>query len=193
MPKIIIYTLPDGSVGRGVPKDETLSAMMGSGGYSQTDAERTILFQTTVDGKKESDLRDFYNGMIHGGMSEIDAVTAIANKDKKLGWTFRVVDIGEIPPDETFRDAWEDDGKSVTVNMQKAREIHMDTIRVARNSQLAALDVPQITAIAKGDTAVARAIEAQKQQLRDIPQTLDLTIAKTPEELKAIWVDGLPR
>ena len=36
----------------------------------------------------------------------------------------------------TFRDAWEDTGTAVVVNMPKARVIHMDRIRRKRNEKL---------------------------------------------------------
>jgi len=72
------------------------------------------------------------------------------------------------------------------VDMPKARGIHMDQIRSVRNKQLADLDVPFMRAVETGDTSGQARIASEKQVLRDIPQTLDLT-TDTPEELKAIW------
>jgi len=74
----------------------------------------------------------------------------------------------------------------VTVNMSKARGIHMDKIRLVRNKQLADLDVSFMRAVETGDASELVRIASEKQALRDIPQTLDLT-TDTPEELKAIW------
>ena len=74
----------------------------------------------------------------------------------------------------------------VTVNMSKARGIHMDKIRLVRNRQLADLDVPFMRAMETGDASELARIAGEKKALRDIPQTLDLT-TDTPEELKAIW------
>ena len=74
----------------------------------------------------------------------------------------------------------------VTVNMSKARVIHMDKIRNVRNKQLAGLDLPFMRAVEAGDVSEQARIANEKQVLRDIPQTLDLT-TDTPEELKAIW------
>ena len=75
---------------------------------------------------------------------------------------------------------------SIVVNMAKARVIHMDKIRAVRNKQLAGLDVPFMRAVETGDASELARIGSEKQVLRDIPQTLDLT-TDTPEELKAIW------
>lgn len=38
-----------------------------------------------------------------------------------------------------------------------------------------------------------RDVTTEKQKLRDLPQTLDLTVAQTPEDLKALWPADLPR
>jgi len=83
--------------------------------------------------------------------------------------------------DETFRDAWIDDN-GIKVDMAKARGIHMDRIRHARNEKLKELDI---------ETMKGSDVQSQKQVLRDLPQTLNLSVAKTPEELKAIWPDQL--
>jgi hypothetical protein len=74
----------------------------------------------------------------------------------------------------------------IIVNMAKARTIHMDKIRAVRNKQLTDLDVSFMRAVETGDASELARIAGEKQVLRDIPQTLDLT-TNTPEELKAIW------
>ena len=103
------------------------------------------------------------------------------------------ITIADIPPDRIFRNAWEHGGDKVNVNMNSAREIHLGRIRMARDKALALLDVETIKAAGKGDSEALAAVEAQKQVLRDIPQTIDLTKARTPEELKAIWPAEVPR
>jgi hypothetical protein len=79
----------------------------------------------------------------------------------------------------------------ITVNMAKARGIHMDKIRVVRNAELAAKDITFMRAVEAGDTSTQATIATEKQTLRDIPQTFDLT-TDTPEELKAKWPVQLP-
>ena len=89
--------------------------------------------------------------------------------------------------DRYFRDAVEDTGTSIQVNMPKARVIHMDRIRTVRNAELEKLDGSEQVAIRSGDTLEVDRIRALKTKLADIPQTFDLTLAVTPEELKALW------
>ena len=74
----------------------------------------------------------------------------------------------------------------IIVNMAKARGIHMNRIRAVRDKQIADLDVPFMRAVESGDASELARIASEKQVLRDIPQTLDLT-TDTQEELKAIW------
>lgn len=91
------------------------------------------------------------------------------------------IDPALIPSDRTFRNAWKED---LTVDMVKARTIHMDRIRVVRDKELEKLDI---------ETLKGKDVQAQKQKLRDIPQTFDLSVATTPNELKALWPTELPK
>ena len=79
----------------------------------------------------------------------------------------------------------------IVVNMEKARGIQMDNIRIVRNKELAKKDIEYMKAL-EADDGSHTAIAAEKQVLRDIPQTFDLT-TDTPEELKQKWPDGLPK
>jgi hypothetical protein len=88
--------------------------------------------------------------------------------------------------------AWEmDTDGTPKVNMAKARGVHMDKIRVMRNVQLDALDIPFMRAMETGDQREITRITELKQTLRDIPQTFDLT-ARTPQQLTARWPIELP-
>lgn len=88
--------------------------------------------------------------------------------------------------------AWEmDTDGTPKVNMAKARVVHMDAIRVVRNAELAAKDIPFMRAVEAGDTDAQATIATEKQVLRDIPQTFDLT-ARTPQQLKGKWPLELP-
>jgi hypothetical protein len=81
----------------------------------------------------------------------------------------------------------------VNVNMTKARLIHMDRIRVVRNAELAAKDITFMRAVEAGDTDAQSTIATEKQVLRDIPATFDITTdVDTPEKLKARWPTELP-
>ena len=73
----------------------------------------------------------------------------------------------------------------ININMNKAREIHREKVRQARNPKLAAKDVEFQRALEAGaDTA---AIVTAKQALRDAPASAAIEAATTPDELKASW------
>ena len=79
----------------------------------------------------------------------------------------------------------------IVINLSKARGIHMDKIREVRNQELAKKDLEFMKAL-EADDGSHTAIAKEKQVLRDIPQTFDLT-TDTPEELKEKWPEGLPK
>lgn len=97
----------------------------------------------------------------------------------------------EPSDDERFFDAWEWIEGAVSVNMSKARRMHMDAIRRVRDAELVAADITYLRAVEAGDTNAQARIAAEKQILRDIPQTFDLT-SRTPAQLKEKWPPELP-
>ena len=77
--------------------------------------------------------------------------------------------------------------------MTKARDIHLAEIRRVRNLELAAKDITFMRAVEDGDASAQAAIKTQKQTLRDIPATFDITTdVDTPAKLKAKWPSELP-
>tara|TARA_R100000231_G_scaffold137938_1_gene115221 strand:- start:18 stop:278 length:261 start_codon:yes stop_codon:yes gene_type:complete len=71
------------------------------------------------------------------------------------------------------------------INMAKAREIHKDKIRIAREPKLAELDIEfQRATESSADTS---AIVAKKQALRDAPADSGIDAASNATELKAQW------
>ena len=73
----------------------------------------------------------------------------------------------------------------ININMTKARDIHRDKVRQARNPKLASKDVEFQRALESG--ADTSAIVADKQALRDAPASAAIEAATTPDELKAAW------
>lgn len=94
-----------------------------------------------------------------------------------------IVDTDDLPNEHNdFFNAWELNGTTVTVNLDKAKAITKDRLRQERAPLLVAQDVLYMRATeANQDTT---AIVAEKQRLRDITQLADQ--ATTLEELKAI-------
>lgn len=104
-----------------------------------------------------------------------------------------VVDVvrEEIPSDRYFRDAWKIENSKLKVDMPKARDIQLARIREKRDEKLKELDVETIKEVGKGGQGDVRKVEAQKQRLRDLPQTFDLSSATTPEDLKLLWPEEI--
>jgi hypothetical protein len=95
---------------------------------------------------------------------------------------FEIIGEDDLPADRAFRNAWTRcPVNKIKVDMDKARVIHMGRIREARNDRLAELDKRKYGA----------EYDAERQALRDLPETFDLTKAATPEELKALIPEEL--
>lgn len=102
-------------------------------------------------------------------------IEEIAAKDVPEGLNYKIIDADKIPTDRYFRDAWKANEKSVTVDINKARKVKMDRIRALRNEKLKELDI---------ETMKGVDVQPQKQVLRDLPDTLDLTQITDIEALK---------
>jgi hypothetical protein len=155
-----------------------------------------------------------------GGLTVLRVVTAEYAEDGSVRWTIDptpeyIADIvakhnwqGPLAPvswrtvpnefvdgseSRSFRNAWCDDGGvKPGHDMVKARDIHMDRIRVERDKELERLDAEYMRADEQGNILLKQQLAAQKQTLRDLPTTFDLTVARTAEELDALWPSELP-
>ena len=74
---------------------------------------------------------------------------------------------------------------AIQINMAKAKQLHIENIRIARESKLAALDVDFQKALETG--ADTSSIVAKKQALRDAPAAAGISTAATTNELVAQW------
>lgn len=110
------------------------------------------------------------------------SIDAVMTKDVPAGRGARIVNLTDLPRDNDFYDAWEMDATSVTVNMEKAKEITKKRLRAEREPLLAAQDVLFQRALESG--ASTTAIVAEKQRLRDITDLVDAVT--TLEGLRAI-------
>jgi len=71
----------------------------------------------------------------------------------------------------------------ITININKAKDIWKDKIRLARKPKLEELDVEFIKA--QETSSDTSAIVTKKQELRDYPAQVDS--ATTTDEIKAVW------
>jgi hypothetical protein len=110
------------------------------------------------------------------------SIDAVMTKDVPADKGARIVNLTDLPRDNDFYDAWEMNSKTITVNIDKAKEITKKRLRAEREPLLAAQDVAFQRALESG--ASTTAIVAEKQRLRDITGLVDAVT--TLEGLRAI-------
>ena len=71
--------------------------------------------------------------------------------------------------------------------MAKAKELHKDKIRLAREEKFKELDVEFQRAIETNDTSTQASVAAKKQALRDAPADSAISSASDTDALKAQW------
>lgn len=116
-------------------------------------------------------------------------VEEIAAKDCPEG--ARIIENTDLDSlDNEFRNAWSCDADmNPTIDMEKARDVWRDKIRMARKPKLEELDIQYMRAQEAGEDTSA--IVATKNKLRDFPAKPEIDSASTVEELKVIWDNDL--
>lgn len=98
--------------------------------------------------------------------------------------SWRRISPNDVPEDREFRNAWMDNGQTITHDMEKAKEIKRTHIRHERARAMVELDAQYMKALGQGkDTS---AVEKKRQEWRDAPADPRITQAKTIDDLKAI-------
>ena len=92
-----------------------------------------------------------------------------------------------VPSDRHFRNAWTLNGKVISEDMTKAKEIFKDKIREVRAPLLDAEDVVYMKALEADDADAKTASVNKKKALRDAPAAQAITDADTIAKLKAAW------
>jgi len=101
-----------------------------------------------------------------------------------LGW--RIIKESDVPGDRAYRNAWTDDGKKITHDMPKARELHRGHIRKHRAAAFRDLDGQWMRAVGQGNAAEADRIEKERQRLRDAPADPRIEAAQTAADLMVL-------
>jgi len=163
-----------------------------------SETEWALAFEGTSSPLVEADEDLLLNGKTIFTETKEDYFDRILAHHQTIGFFpswYHIVDASVIPGDLDFFNAWEatELDATVSVNMIKAREIHLAEIRRVRNEELIKLDVPFMRAVEAGDTDAQATIGTEKQTLRDLPATFDITTGvDTPEKLKDKWPAELP-
>jgi hypothetical protein len=115
------------------------------------------------------------------------SIEEIAAKDVPAGLPYKIVD--SLDMDNDYFNAYDySEDTGAEVNIDRAKEVHLDKFRAARAPKLAALDVAFMRAVEQGDSAKQAEIAEAKQELRDITKT---PLPDTLEEIKACWPSTL--
>ena len=106
-------------------------------------------------------------------------------KDVPSGLDYFIVEDSDIPKNTFFSQAWKIVDGKIEMDMTKAREVHRENIRIARQEKLAELDIEFQRALeSSSDTST---IVAKKQALRDAPADSAIDAATDEAGLKAQW------
>jgi len=205
----IIHKLLNGGVGSYPPNPEVMDLLMGPGlGWDDEDIawEAFKLMMPSLEanwaGFPEPFAFEWAAAVGQGGLTETEALDLFTRRIQlRRGYTVSAtIDDSQLPTeirdDRYFRDAivWDDlVPNKLSLDMPRARNIHMDHIRAQRDIELEKLDVLYLQALETNDLAEQSQISALKQVLRGLPTTFDLSIYPTPEALKAAWPLELTR
>ena len=106
-------------------------------------------------------------------------------KDVPDGLSYHIVEDSEIPKNTFFSRAWKIVDGKIEMDIVKARNVHRENIRLARQEKLAELDIEFQRALeASADTST---IVSKKQALRDAPADSAIDAATDEAGLKAQW------
>jgi len=122
----------------------------------------------------------------------IPPLTTVELMAKDYPWVIDYCEIEVASLPTLFKSAWIKAGDTVVVDMGKAQVSQMNDIRIVRNNELSKKDKEIYLAEDKADTNLITTLRDERQILRDIPQTFDLSTATNPEELYALWPSVLP-
>lgn len=102
--------------------------------------------------------------------SEEEILSFIISKSRLEDGSYRIADKSELPESRAFRGAWTNDNEQriIDVDINKAKEIHKDKLRVLRKPLLEELDIEYMRALELGFNT--EEIVEKKQELRDVTE-----------------------
>ena len=96
-----------------------------------------------------------------------------------------IVDVDTVESDRTFRNAWvTEQGKSVEVDLAKAKDVAKDKVRQARTPKFVELDVAYQRAVEEDDSDKQAAVVVKKQTARDATEDSQISGADSVANLK---------
>jgi|DEB3_MinimDraft_2_1074329.scaffolds.fasta_scaffold00337_10 hypothetical protein len=107
------------------------------------------------------------------------SIEEVAAKDVPQSVAYEIVEDNVIPTDRTFRNAWVANGKTIEVNLDKAKEISHSIRRQLRDAEFAPYDdaivkqIPNEAETAEAARVLIREKYAQVQVAIDAAQDVD--------------------
>lgn len=194
MSQRIVLTRPDGCVSIVCPSESAIR-WMGSGGrwphatrgWLGQQIERQIMAGHNADVSRRHVV-----AMMFGGLTSAEALGLIRDRDcAHRGTGIELWDYSQVWSDRWFRDAWRraEDGGPIWIDLPTARDIQRKRIKGAVDqwNKMAAED-EESAFFAGRMTNGPALIEFDRQRIRDA-----LLRAETPDAVKRVWPDDLPR
>ena len=136
---------------------------------------KIIIYKTIDNGVVEvMPAKDYENKL-----EELAKIVVPANQP------WNIVNSESIVEDNSFRDAWEYNSGTISININKVKNIIKNRWRIARDKKLKELDVEFMRAIETNNTAVQQEIISKKQALRDVTK-IELP-GDTVDQIKNVW------
>jgi hypothetical protein len=104
-----------------------------------------------------------------------------------------VINVTEALPSREFRNAWVIQDKTIIHDLEKARSIQLDRIRIIRDKHMKMLDVNYMRAVEAKDDSAQEVVANHKQRLRDITEPLKIMALTSIDDIKNAWPNELPK
>lgn len=112
---------------------------------------------------------------------------------------YTIIDEKELPTDYTYSAAWIYDSvnETVGIDIEKAKEIQKNNIRMIRKKLLEEQDVIFMRAIETGDTLTQQSSAIRKQELRDLTEIVNIiditgdTVDEISSQIESTWNEDL--
>ena len=117
----------------------------------------------------------------------------VASKSVPENVYYDVIDQSILPSDSSFMPSVQYDftKKKIAIDIVKARSIHLNYLRTLRNQKFIDLGFPYRLNEELESAVISEEMRSKLIELRDMSKNLDLSKAKTIDELKAIIPDYL--
>jgi len=107
------------------------------------------------------------------------------------GAKYEIVDEADLPQDSTFKRAFVKNGDKWEVDIDKARVCQMNTVKSFIKP--AVVKIKEQIEDLEDEGEDTTALIAKRKKIKALPKTLDFSVCKTTDELKAAWPSDLPR